>query len=151
MRRQTDGPFKGRRVYGPYLDNTSGRKYVRIIWIRRCAHYKTMSYARYLMSLEVGRELTEKETVDHVDGDYTNDDISNLEIVSLQTNIKRAAKGRTFVTLECPECKTAFTREKRQTHLGKGKNYKGSPTACSRSCSVKLQQKRIRNSKTSPG
>lgn len=110
-----------------------------------------MSHARYLVSLEIGRELTEEETVDHVDGDYTNDDISNLEIVPLQINIRRAAKGRTFVTLECPECKTTFTREKRQTHLGKGKNYKGSPTACSRSCSVKLQQARIKSNKISPG
>jgi len=151
MKLETTGPFSGRRIYGPYLDNSNGRKYVRIVWNEDGSHYKTMSYARYLVSLEVGRELTKEETVDHVDGNYTNNNIDNLEIVSLSVNIKRAAKGKTFVTLICPECEAVFDREKRQTHLGKGKNYKGSPTACSRSCSVKLQHKRMKSAKNLPG
>jgi plasmid replication initiation protein len=97
----------------------------------------TISYARYLMSVHLGRKLTKIETVDHIDGDTLNDSLENLQILSNEDNIKKSARGKTMVTLKCPVCSNLFTKEKRQTHLVKG----GNPTCCSRNCSYEKQRK----------
>ncbi len=47
---------------------------------------KTISYARYLLSVKLGRELTDKETADHIDENKTNDSIENLQILSIEEN-----------------------------------------------------------------
>jgi hypothetical protein len=49
----------------------------------------TISYARYLMSVHLGRKLTKIETVDHIDGDTLNDSLENLQILSNEDNIKK--------------------------------------------------------------
>ena len=53
---------------------------------------KTISYARYLMSVKLGRELTNEETVDHIDNDKTNDCIDNLQILSIVENQDKYTK-----------------------------------------------------------
>lgn len=50
-------------------------------------------YARYLLAVHLGRYLTSEETVDHIDGNKENDDISNLQILSRQENLRKSAKG----------------------------------------------------------
>lgn len=50
---------------------------------------KTISYARYLMSVKLGRELTDEETVDHIDNDKTNDSLDNLQILTYKENIAK--------------------------------------------------------------
>jgi hypothetical protein len=95
---------------------------------------KTLLRSKYRMSVHIGRILEAHEQVDHVDGNRGNDDLYNLEIVSRLENLRRYASGlsRTLVTLVCPYCEKPFTREKRQTHLGKGKP--DGQTHCSRAC-----------------
>lgn len=103
---------------------------------------RTILYSKYIMSVHLGRMLLPHEEVDHIDGDKTNDSLSNLEIVSRSENIRRNAARRTksLVTLICPVCLTSFTREKRKTHLSKG----GKTTYCSRSCVGKAVKTRIK-------
>ena len=45
-------------------------------------------YARYLLSVKLGRFLTKDETVDHIDGDKTNDNLDNLQILSSSENTR---------------------------------------------------------------
>ncbi len=97
----------------------------------------TKSLARYQMSVKLGRILAKEETVDHIDGDKTNDQIGNLQILTMQENIRKSASGRSMVTLICPHCYNPFTREVRQTHLVKG----GTQTFCSRHCSAVYYRK----------
>lgn len=52
-------------------------------------------YARYLLAISLKRYLTEDETADHIDGDKSNDDFSNLQILTKAENIKKSAKGIT--------------------------------------------------------
>lgn len=49
----------------------------------------TISYARYLMSVKEGRVLEEYEEVDHIDNDKTNDEISNLQILTRSENVRK--------------------------------------------------------------
>lgn len=47
----------------------------------------TTQVARIIIQCELGRLLTNLETVDHIDGDRTNNNIENLQILSLSDNI----------------------------------------------------------------
>lgn len=78
---------EGTRVYGPYTQ-TSGRKLVQLVFPD--GKKLSTSYARFLMSEKLGRPLSKDETVDHIDGDCTNDDPANLQIMSLGDNIRKS-------------------------------------------------------------
>lgn len=65
-----------------YLRTSSdGRK--RVDLVNSASNRTTTSYARYLISVVNGRYLTEDEEVDHIDNDCTNDEISNLQILTI--------------------------------------------------------------------
>lgn len=52
----------------------------------------TVSYARYLMAVKLGRFLTDQEEVDHIDDNRTNDDINNLQILTPKQNREKREK-----------------------------------------------------------
>lgn len=97
---------------------------------------KTISYARYLMSVKEKRILNPEEHVDHKDNNKLNDNINNLQILTLkENNIKESIRrGRKMVLLKCPSCGKEFIKRRNQTHLCKGGKY----TGCSRKCSSKF-------------
>jgi hypothetical protein len=51
---------------------------------------KSIQYARLLLECSLNRRLVNDETVDHVDGDWTNNEIENLQVLS---KIDNARKG----------------------------------------------------------
>lgn len=120
--------FEGYVVYGPTWNKSIGRY---MIFLVSPLHRTSMTYARYLMILHVGRLLKHWEEVDHVDGDKTNDAVNNLQILDKRSNIKKSKKPVSMVTLRCPVCDKQFSRERRQTHLFKKTRH----TCCSRKCS----------------
>lgn len=131
--------YDGYKIYGPYGQQ---RKMIALV---SPEHRTTMSYARYLMSLHIGRELTEQEEVDHIDDDCTNDVIENLQILTpVQNREKRDQRMRekASVTLICPECSKEFTRLRRNTNLRFKDKRASSPSCCSRSCSGSYHSKR---------
>lgn len=66
-------------IYGPYDHN----RRLRLVMVDKVNGRKTsISYAKYLMEVHLGRYLKSDETVDHIDNDYTNNDISNLRVIS---------------------------------------------------------------------
>jgi hypothetical protein len=127
----------GYKIYGPY---GSRRKMVALV---SPGHRTTMSYARHLMSVSIGRELTADEEVDHIDDDCTNDVIGNLQILTpAQNKAKqdRLRREKSLVTLTCPQCKEDFTRPRRYTKLRSGSP--GGESCCSRSCSASYHNRR---------
>lgn len=124
-------PYTGYKLYKVY-HKKEGRFYA--VLFKNKKERTTVSWARYIMSVHLGRLLDpKKETVDHIDGNKTNSIISNLQLLPLRDNIKKSSKGRTYVKLICPVCNKEFTREKKNTHLTKSRMCKGK-TCCSRSC-----------------
>lgn len=89
-------------------------------------------YARYLLAVKLKRFLTEQETVDHIDSDKTNDDISNLQLMSRLDNLLKSSK-QPDVELTCPVCKIVFHRSLTQLRGRKDRIEKGGVT-CSRTC-----------------
>lgn len=124
------------KIYGPYL-RPDGRKHIVIIHADKTR--QTKSYPRYLLEQHIGRELTDDETCDHKDDDFTNDDIDNLQILSRADNINKAKQSRAFFEFNCPMCgNLAFkplNQVKHNHQLGKRGPY------CSRSCAGKAGSK----------
>ncbi len=116
----TINPWRYCLVNGPYTHD-NGRKFV---ILTSGKHFrKTTSYARYLMEENLGRLLTDKEEVDHINGDFTDDRLENLQIISKADNIRKSlvqescSRGHIIAIVgrtrggHCKECECA--RQKR--------------------------------------
>lgn len=103
----------------------------------------TTSYARYLVSVSLSRYLEEDEHVDHIDDDKTNDELSNLQILTQTENTRKESrrKGRLLSEIKCPSCKTLFTRRRGLTQAVP--SLKGKVTCCSTRCSYDLTARRL--------
>lgn len=89
-------------------------------------------YARYLLAVKLGRFLKEDETVDHLDGDKTNDSIDNLQVLSLADNNRKSFK-KPDIIMKCPICGKIFTRTRTQLR-GRLKKALANKVCCSRTC-----------------
>lgn len=93
---------------------------------------------RIIMENHLGRILDNNEVVHHIDGDKKHNIIENLQLMTAAEHARlHAQKGRKMIMLKCPECGKEFAREKRQTHLGKGR---GIYTCCSVTCKGKFSR-----------
>jgi hypothetical protein len=130
-------PYLGYIVYGPIFHKKEKRNMV-VLYPKPGTSLRrsSTSYARYLVSIKLGRKLTQDEEVDHIDDNSMNDSIKNLKLITPENNRKKAAMKQSSAMLElkCPHCQKTFTRERRQTHLAKS----GLFTACSRHCAGKV-------------
>lgn len=97
---------------GYLVTNRENRK--NVILFNSDKDRSTTSYARYLMSVKLKRFLTSDEQVDHIDNDKTNDDINNLQVLSVKENqqkaglLKRKYKHGTLTAYRycrCDECR----------------------------------------------
>ena len=93
----------------------------------------SVSYARYLMSVSLGRYLSRNEHVDHINGNKMDDRIENLQILSQhENNIKSVRENnltRKTTEFKCPVCGVLFIRASHNYNYRP--NFK--PT-CSRRC-----------------
>lgn len=93
-------------VLGPYVNN-KGRLFV---VIKENNTYKTISYPRYLMEQELGRPLAADEDVHHKDGNYLNNELSNLEIRKHgEHQREHSLKYPLEIIKTCSECGKEFT------------------------------------------
>lgn len=129
-------PYLGYRVYKVY-HKTYDRYMANLVKIDGSGR-TTISWAKYVYSVANKRILGDDETVDHIDNNKLNDDISNLQLMSIGDNIRKSAKGLDIVDLVCPVCGESFQRRKALTHLARGR---GKKTFCSRECLYESQRK----------
>lgn len=84
-------PWDGYLVNGPY-QHENGRRFV--ILTRGKYIRKTTSYARYLMEKHLKRLLTDLEEVDHINNDYRDDRLENLQVISKLANIRKSPRRK---------------------------------------------------------
>jgi hypothetical protein len=118
-----------RKVYGPYL-RKDGRKHVILIQGKT---RRTVSYPRFLVEEFLGRVLSPEETVDHIDRDFTNNDLDNLRVVPRSKHISEDVLRAKVITKPCVRCsksvETNAGKINRARKLGKAHPF------CSKSCS----------------
>jgi hypothetical protein len=111
-----------KKIYGPYIakDNRS-----RIVIVFLDGTKKTVSYPKFIMENHIGRKFTKNETVDHIDGDVTNNDIDNLAVIDRSAHAKLDAKRIGSQTFICEVCHSSFILEGRKLHDAKHNRSKG--------------------------
>lgn len=70
---------------------------------------KTFQVAKLLLEIKLGRILVGNETVDHIDGDKTNDNPDNLRVLSLSENVADSSIRISALELVCRWCESPFT------------------------------------------
>lgn len=121
-----------KKVYGPYTDKR-GRKLTIIHYMDGTK--RSISHPKYLMEQHLGRRLTDDETVDHIDRDFTNDDISNLRIINRSDHAKDDAIYVDDVEFECAWCGEISSKKARDIHHHSRQGKAG--PFCSKSCAGK--------------
>lgn len=124
------------KVYGPYLNKVDGRKRVVLSFLN--GSKKTISYPKYLMELHLNRYLQANETIDHIDGDFTNDDLSNLRILYRKEHVVLDVIRNKDLNVTCTYCTKMFTIAGSKINNRNRKNRNNSGYFCSRSCSGKF-------------
>lgn len=134
-------PFRSKWRKGYIRECPDGRKRVDLFNSNR--DRTTISYSRYLFSVHSGEIVPDNVTIDHVDEDKSNDDISNLQPLSPEENVrKRNTYYRENIQVKyemlCPECGSKIVLTKSQARSRKD-NMR---TFCSRTWAGKFYHKR---------
>ena len=134
MRIKLESPFDIEYVRA-YLSRSNKDFRQRVTLIKKDKTGTIISYARYLMSVKLGRYLAEDEEVDHINRDPTDDSIENLQVLTIVDHRLKTSKENECQkdTLVCAQCGISF---KRPTRIQKYKFPKN--VFCSKVCNGKF-------------
>lgn len=99
--------YENCKIYGPYSSKKDRR--LRIFVIFPDEKRTTISYPKYLMEVHLNKYLEPNETVDHIDGNFLNNEISNLQILDRKIHCCNDANRNKDVTVTCMYCGKSFT------------------------------------------
>ena len=95
------------------------------------------------MEQHLGRDLSDGETVDHIDHDFTNNSIKNLQILTRQENarkeMQRTERSAKQIECTCPICLKVFTTFLRDYNRSQIVLKKAGPF-CSKSCAGRYRK-----------
>ena len=135
-------PFKSSWKFGYLSTNKDGRKSLKLYKsdnVRR-----SISYARYLMSVHLGYEIPSHLEVDHINDDKTDDRIGNFELKTHKENYKKYRKHYTDNIQQkysqiCNNCKNQFNILKYDYEQKIKRNTKN--FYCCKECEIEYHEK----------
>lgn len=98
--------YEGMKCYGPYT-RKDGRQIV-ILKTPGIKNNRTVSYPKYIVECYLGRYLDNDETVDHIDGNFLNNDIDNLRVVPRSEHVRSHQVHKVAQNRICPICGCEF-------------------------------------------
>jgi len=101
--------YDGKKVYGPYTRKQDGRQIVILKTPGSVYDTQTVSYPKYLVETYLNRYLEPNETVDHIDGDFHNNSLNNLRVVSREEHCRSHAKQKEIHIKHCIVCGKEFS------------------------------------------
>jgi len=100
-------PFDGYRMYGPRIHQ--GRRIVYLVRKGDSSDRTTLAYAKYLMSIHLGRWLDSYEHVDHVNDNSLDDRLENYQVLTYGPHSTKHSKGGLKrKRYECEYCHEIF-------------------------------------------
>lgn len=120
--------IKMEKVYGPYVCK-DGRSRIQII---ENGKSRFMSWPKYLMEKHLGCKLLPDETVDHINGDFTDNRIENFRVLGRSEHVKRHVKRSELVEITCLYCGNKSLKVAR--HLRHNQRQGKSGPFCSKRC-----------------
>lgn len=123
-----------KELKGPYSQK-NGRLQATLVFLDGTK--RTISYPKYLIELHLGRYLLDNETVDHIDGNFLNNDISNLQVLDRKEHCRLDVIRNKDIKVNCTYCNKFFTIKGSKLHTRNRKDRNSSGYFCSRSCSGK--------------
>lgn len=100
-------PYADCKIFGPYRSSKDGR--LRIVVQFPNGTKKTVSYPKYIKEIELGRYLLDNETIDHIDGNFLNNDLSNLKVIDRKEHATLDVERNKDVEVTCSYCGKKFT------------------------------------------
>ena len=131
--------YKDCKFYGPYNNSADGR--LRCVIVFPNGKRKTVSYPKYLMEVHLGRYLNIDETIDHIDGNFLNNNLTNLRVIDRKQHAIEDAVRNKDVTVKCKYCGKEFTIQGSKLHDRNRKDRSQAGYFCSRQCSGKYGKK----------
>lgn len=127
--------YENCKICGPYSNGTDGRLLCTIVFPNK--ERRTLSYPKYLMEIHLNRYLEENETVDHIDGNFLNNNISNLQVLDRQIHSYNDAYRNKDIKVNCQYCGKEFIIKGDKVYSRNRKDRHQSGYFCSRQCSGK--------------
>ena len=127
--------YENCKFYGPYLNKKDKR--LRCVLAHSNGYKQTISYPKYLMEVHLDRYLKENETIDHIDGNPLNNDLSNLQIIDRQKHAYNDVFRNEDIVVKCEYCGKEFIIPGAKIHERNRKDKHQSGYFCSRQCSGK--------------
>ncbi len=124
--------YENCKIYGPYVSKADKRLRCMVIFPDKVR--KTLSYPKYLVEVFLNKYLLPNETVDHIDKDFTNNDMSNLRVLTKSEHASQDCIRVKDVTCICKWCGKEFTIK---GNLIRQRNRRTSSGYCSKSCTGK--------------
>lgn len=123
-------------VHGPYT-RQDGRQIV--IVVEHNGKRRTVSYPKWLLETQLGRKLDpDQETVDHIDGDFNNNEFENLRLMPRDEHSADDTRRSKNLKFSCAWCGVDFERSPRLVR-DKSKKNKAGPF-CNKSCAGKYSR-----------
>ena len=120
---------------GLILLKKDGRK--RIVVQYSNGKKKTVSYPKYLMEIHLGRYLEKDDTVDHIDGNIKNNNISNLRVLKRKEHCKQDALRIKDIVAICSYCGKEFVIAGNKLRYRNRHNNSKNLLFCSKECTGK--------------
>lgn len=127
------------KITGPYL-RPDGRQHM--IVTKSDGIKTSISYPKYLVEIHLNKYLAENETIDHIDRNFTNNKLSNLQIIDRSNHAKLDVLRLKPKAFFCPTFDKLFVADgiKLQRIRCNLNNHKKFGPFCSRSCAGKYSK-----------